>query len=413
MPYDHLKYRTPVTGIPGTHDQHGLPDVERAWAVLEDAGDLDVLCSQEGFDDWLQLIGRQLLEAQLPVGGLQAVREGAWSGLDDLQDVQSVGQRIVKGESQRVGVHSLYDGDLDVLGLARSPGGRGVGVGDLRMGVEARRERHRNPGAPQGPFQSALEVARGGKTQSPAFGVADTQLLHGRDRGRTLWNALPGHEREGIEAIRARVVASATAPQAWLTPGAEERLTPGLDRRVASMSAMPSAEGNLAWKPLAESLHLLAPPVAAAAALVPAARVAVIDPTLADTAAFCEAYDVAPEASANCVVVSGRRGERTTFAAVMVLATDRADVNKVIRKELDVRKISFANQAEAQQLTGMMQGGITPVGLPADWPILIDEGVVSAGLVVIGGGVRDSKILLDGAALADLPGARVLPLALS
>ncbi|HMQ67058.1 MAG TPA: hypothetical protein PJ992_12260, partial [Arachnia sp.] len=97
---------------------------------------------------------------------------------------------------------------------------------------------------------------------------------------------------------------------------------------------MPSAEGNLTWVPLIEATSLVAPPVAAAAGLVPEARVAEIDDTLADTAAFCEAYDVAPEASANCVVVFGRRGEDSVHAAVLVLATDKADVNKTVRKEL-------------------------------------------------------------------------------
>lgn len=175
---------------------------------------------------------------------------------------------------------------------------------------------------------------------------------------------------------------------------------------------MPSAEGNLEWKPLAEHPGLVAPPVAAAASLVPGARVAEIDETLADTAAFCAAYDVALEASANCVVVFGRRGEDSVHAAVMVLATDKADVNKTVRKELGMRKMSFADQPTTEELTGMTQGGITPVGLPADWPILIDEAVVAAGPVVIGGGVRGAKILLDGADLAQLPGARVLPLSL-
>ncbi|WP_040158636.1 YbaK/EbsC family protein [Mobilicoccus massiliensis] len=175
---------------------------------------------------------------------------------------------------------------------------------------------------------------------------------------------------------------------------------------------MPSPEGTLTWTSLAESAHLVAPSVAAAAPLVPGARVAAIDPTLADTAAFCEAYDVAPEASANCVVVHGRRGERETRAAVVVLATDRADINKVVRKELDVRKVSFADQADTEERTGMTSGGITPVGLPEDWVVLVDEAVAHAGPVVIGGGVRDAKILLDGAVLAALPNARVLPLAL-
>lgn len=175
---------------------------------------------------------------------------------------------------------------------------------------------------------------------------------------------------------------------------------------------MPTAEGTLDWQPLADHLDLVAEPVAAAAGLVPGARVAPIDATLADTAAFCQAYDVAAQASANCVVVYGRRGEQTTYAAVMVLATDRADVNRVVRKELGMRKLSFADQDTTQGLTGMTSGGITPVGLPSDWPILVDEAVVAAGPVVIGGGVRDSKILLDGAALAQLPNARALPLAI-
>ncbi len=181
---------------------------------------------------------------------------------------------------------------------------------------------------------------------------------------------------------------------------------------VGNVTRMPTAEGNLTWLPLEEHPELVAPPVAAAAPLVPGARVAEIDATLADTAAFCAAYDVAEEASANCVVVFGRRGEESVHAAVMVLATDRADVNKTVRKELGMRKMSFADQPTAEQLTGMTQGGITPVGLPADWPILVDEAVVAAGPIVIGGGVRGSKILTDGAALAELPNARVLPVAL-
>ena len=136
--------------------------------------------------------------------------------------------------------------------------------------------------------------------------------------------------------------------------------------------------------------------------------VAEIDPQLADTAAFCAAYDVAPEASANCVVVAGRRGETSTMAACMVLATTRADVNGVVRRRLDARKASFAPMDVAVAETGMEYGGITPVGLPADWPILVDAAVVAAGEVVIGSGVRRSKLVLPGAALAELPGAEVI-----
>ena len=175
---------------------------------------------------------------------------------------------------------------------------------------------------------------------------------------------------------------------------------------------MPSARGNLTWHPLVSRLDLVAPTVAAAAGLAPGAEVAPIDPDLADTAAFCAAYDVAPEASANCVVVEGRRGERIVHAAVMVLAIDRADINKTVRKHLDVRKLSFMGQPDAEALTGMRQGGITPVGLPSDWTLLVDAAVVAAGPVVIGAGERGAKLLVDGAVLAGLPGAEVIALAL-
>jgi prolyl-tRNA editing enzyme YbaK/EbsC (Cys-tRNA(Pro) deacylase) len=174
---------------------------------------------------------------------------------------------------------------------------------------------------------------------------------------------------------------------------------------------MPSARGTLDWRPVAEALDLVAPPVAAAAHLMPGAEVAPIDESLADTAAFCAAYDVAPEASANCVVVEGRRAERVVHAAVMVLASDRADINRVVRKHLGVRKLSFMGQEQAEALTGMTQGGITPVGLPDDWLVLVDEAVVAAGPVVIGAGVRGAKILLDASVLAALPTAQVLDLA--
>lgn len=177
---------------------------------------------------------------------------------------------------------------------------------------------------------------------------------------------------------------------------------------------MPSAEGNLIWLTAAEHPELLAAPVARAVADMAAdvgVRVAAIDAALADTAAFCAAYDVAPEKSANCVVVQARRGESTTLAAVLVLATDRADVNKVVRRHLGARKISFADQALAEELTQMQQGGITPVGLPTGWPVLVDEAVAAAGPVVIGAGVRGAKLLVDGSTLGALPGAEVLPLA--
>ena len=160
-------------------------------------------------------------------------------------------------------------------------------------------------------------------------------------------------------------------------------------------------------------LDLLAEPVAnALAALDPvdAERVGVaeIDPTLADTAEFCESYGSPLEASANCVVVAGKRAGEERFAACLVLATTRADVNGVVRRRLDVRKASFAPMDTAVEITGMEYGGITPLGLPDGWPLLIDQAVAAAPELVIGSGIRGSKILIPGDVLVKLTGAEVI-----
>ncbi|GAA1126420.1 YbaK/EbsC family protein [Kribbella jejuensis] len=168
--------------------------------------------------------------------------------------------------------------------------------------------------------------------------------------------------------------------------------------------------GKLEWKPAADVPELLAAPVREALGDLPA-YAAPIDAELADTAAFCAEYDVPMAASANCVIVLGKRAGEESYAAVLVLATDRADVNGVVRKHLGVRKISFTAQDDAVGRTGMEYGGITPIGLPADWPVLIDEAVVAAGEVVIGSGIRGSKLVVDAAALTKLPTATVLDLA--
>jgi prolyl-tRNA editing enzyme YbaK/EbsC (Cys-tRNA(Pro) deacylase) len=174
--------------------------------------------------------------------------------------------------------------------------------------------------------------------------------------------------------------------------------------------------GTLPWAPAASRPDLLAPPVATAldasfdqaAGGASAVLVAPIDPDVADTAAFCEAYGVALDASANCVVVAGRRGGDTRLAACVVLATTRADVNNLVRRRLDARKASFAPMDLAVAETGMEHGGITPIGLPPSWPLLIDRAVVDTPEVVVGSGLRRSKLALPGASLAALPGAEVV-----
>jgi prolyl-tRNA editing enzyme YbaK/EbsC (Cys-tRNA(Pro) deacylase) len=173
------------------------------------------------------------------------------------------------------------------------------------------------------------------------------------------------------------------------------------------MSDAPIGTFTEAW-PAAERPDLLAAPVAAAIASLDGALVVDTDPEVADTAAFCDRYGVTMEESANCVVVAAKRGGVTTLAACLVLAHTRADVNGVVRRHLGARKASFAPRETAVAETGMEFGGITPVGLPEGWPLLLDRAVPDVPWAVIGSGVRRSKILVPGKALAALPGAEVI-----
>ncbi len=133
-----------------------------------------------------------------------------------------------------------------------------------------------------------------------------------------------------------------------------------------------------------------------------------IDPAVSDTALTQQEFGLRSDALANCVVVAGKREGQERFAACVVLATNRADVNGLVKRYLDVRKASFLPTERAVALTGMEYGGITPIGLPAQWPVLVDRRVADGGVVVIGSGVRRSKLLLPGSQLASLPGAVVL-----
>ncbi|MGW8063019.1 YbaK/EbsC family protein [Streptomyces ziwulingensis] len=167
--------------------------------------------------------------------------------------------------------------------------------------------------------------------------------------------------------------------------------------------------------PAPDCLDALIRPVADAVrdwrGTTPAERILYVDtdPQWADTAVFVEHYgrDLL-EQSANCVVVHGKRGGGTTPAACVVLSTTRVDVNGVVRRHLGARKASFAPTDTATGETGMEYGGITPVGLPGDWPVLVDAAVVDLPYVLVGSGRRRGKLLVPGKAFAELPGAAIL-----
>jgi prolyl-tRNA editing enzyme YbaK/EbsC (Cys-tRNA(Pro) deacylase) len=131
------------------------------------------------------------------------------------------------------------------------------------------------------------------------------------------------------------------------------------------------------------------------------------DPELADTAAFCAHYGIDPAESGNTIVVATKK-EPKTYAACLVLATTRLDVNHAVRKLLGGQKLSFASGEETRALTGMMMGGVTVFGLPPEIPLFIDSAVLQARSVVVGGGSRSSKIRIKPEVLRRIPNAAIV-----
>lgn len=131
------------------------------------------------------------------------------------------------------------------------------------------------------------------------------------------------------------------------------------------------------------------------------------DPALADTAAFVEAYGIPLERSANTIVVASK-GAEPRHVACVVLATTSLDVNRVVRREMEVRKASFAAADPVRELTDMEIGGVTPFGLPEGLPVLVDARVMEPDWIILGGGNRSSKLRLAPDALRSHPSMRVI-----
>lgn len=132
------------------------------------------------------------------------------------------------------------------------------------------------------------------------------------------------------------------------------------------------------------------------------------DPGMADTATFCAYYGMSLAHSANAILVKAKTGEER-FALCVLRATDRLDANRVVRKKLGARKLSFATADETRRVTGMEIGGVTPLGLPGDLPIWIDSAVMACEYVLLGGGNRTSKLKVDPRVLTQQPAAEVVP----
>jgi len=131
-------------------------------------------------------------------------------------------------------------------------------------------------------------------------------------------------------------------------------------------------------------------------------RVLECDPEMADTAVFCEHYGFSLEQSANTILVASKKTEPVKYALCVVLGTTRLDVNKKVCKLLDVKRASFADAETTQAITGMMIGGVVAIGVP-DVPVYVDSAVMDQPEVVMGGGNRSSKIVLNPKELIKLP----------
>jgi prolyl-tRNA editing enzyme YbaK/EbsC (Cys-tRNA(Pro) deacylase) len=169
--------------------------------------------------------------------------------------------------------------------------------------------------------------------------------------------------------------------------------------------------GRLETVPVSEHPELVAPAVWAAIealGLSEAVGVVEIDPELSDTAATQEAYGLDARTLVNCVVVTGKREGETRTAACLIPAHTRANINGLVKRRLDVRKASFMPREFAVEQTGMEFGGITPIGLPADWPVLVDGRIRHTPVVIIGSGIRKSKLLVAGDLFSRLPTAEII-----
>ena len=160
--------------------------------------------------------------------------------------------------------------------------------------------------------------------------------------------------------------------------------------------------------PAAQHPEMMAASTAAAIALIPEAQIFEIDPGDADTATLTSKFGLPLTASGNAVLITGFRGGEPRHCCAMAPADRRVDVNHAVKHTLDVRKCSFASMEEAVEASGMEYGGITPIGLPGEWPVWLDSFIADLDWVLIGSGVRTSKLLVPGDSLLRLPGAQLV-----
>lgn len=136
--------------------------------------------------------------------------------------------------------------------------------------------------------------------------------------------------------------------------------------------------------------------------------VAEINPEFSDSLSFCKKYNIPLTQGGNCLVIEAQRGNDISYAACLVPINSKANLNSIVRKHLNARRVSLAEKDFAVQTSGMEYGSITIIGLPSEWSLLIDESLISITNLVIGGGLRKSKLLIQGELLSKLPNATII-----
>jgi len=134
------------------------------------------------------------------------------------------------------------------------------------------------------------------------------------------------------------------------------------------------------------------------------------NPELADTEAFCAHYGIARDDAANAIIVAAK-SEPRKYAACLVLATTKIDVNHKLSKIMGIKRLSFASAEETKELTGQLIGGVTVFGLPDTLPVYVDARVMEREAVIVGGGNRSTKVRVPPAELRKLPSVEVVDLA--
>ncbi|MBT1165209.1 YbaK/EbsC family protein [Bifidobacterium simiarum] len=125
-----------------------------------------------------------------------------------------------------------------------------------------------------------------------------------------------------------------------------------------------------------------------------------------DTDLWCPNYDIPFAITGNVVVTHTHKTRKAPpeFAAAFVTADTRADLNGKVKHTLGVSKVSFAPIDAAVEATGMESGGMSPIGLPEGWPLLVDEHILGIPKLYLGSGIRPSKLVVNGEIFRHIPG---------